>query len=367
MTYKKISEWKKEALKKIAEVLRSHSVVAAADLHKVRAIQIQEVRKKLRGKVAVLVTKNTLVRKAAEVLANEKKDFAKFADLLTGPRVLLLTDMNPYSLIILLNKSKVRVPAKAGDVATDDIVVPAGNTGLPPGPVISEFGEARVPTKIESGSIWIVRDTVVVDKGEVVPGKVASLLSKLGMKPMEAGISLVAAYDNGLIFGPEDLILDLNEFKQSLAQAQAQAVSLAINANYFASETAAILIGKAHRQALQLALESEYPCPEALPEILGKAHREMLALSALIPAGEVAPAKKPVEEAKPKAEPKPEAKIEAKPAPKAEAKPEVKPETKTKEPVKQPKPQAAAKPEAKPVKKKEVKAGKKETPKKGRK
>jgi len=359
LTYKKISEWKKEALKKIAEVLRSHSVVAAADLHKVRAIQIQEVRKKLRGKVAVLVTKNTLVRKAAEVLANEKKDFAKFADLLTGPRVLLLTDMNPYSLIILLNKSKVRVPAKAGDVATDDIVVPAGNTGLPPGPVISEFGEARVPTKIEAGSIWIVRDTVVVDKGEVVPSKVASLLSKLGMKPMEAGISLVAAYDNGLIFGPEDLILDLNEFKQSLAQAQAQAVSLAINANYFASETAAILIGKAHRQALQLALESEYPCPEALPEILGKAHREMLALSALIPAGEVAPAKKPVEEAKPKPEPKPEAKIEAKP--------EVKPETKTKEPVKQPKPQAAAKPEAKPVKKKEVRAEKKETPKKGRK
>ena len=203
MSIKKIAPWKQEVIEQIQGNLSTYKMVAAANLQQVRSSQIHEVRKKLRGKVQFLVAKNTLVKRAAE--ESKKENIERFTEKLLGSRILLFSDLAPHSLVLLLNKNKVRVPAKGGDVATGEILIPAGNTGLPPGPVISEFGEAKVPTKIESGSIWVSKDTVVSRKGDAISPKLASVLSKLGIKPMELGLSLTAAYEQGVVYAEEDL------------------------------------------------------------------------------------------------------------------------------------------------------------------
>src|SRR5205807_9029738 len=172
---------------------------------------------------------------------------------LTGSNILLFSELNPYSLIILLDKSKVRVPAKAGDIATGEIMIPAGNTGLPPGPVISEFGEIRVKTKIEGGSIWVAQDSIVASKGDQITAKMACVLSKLVLKPMEAGLSLAVACDNGTILRPEDMAFDLPSYKSD--------VFLAIN------------------NELNLSTEAGYVTPENGPRILVMGMREVLALA----------------------------------------------------------------------------------------
>jgi len=274
-----VPEEKVLAAGQLASDMGMHKVIAVADLAKVRSSQVLEMRKRLRGKVKMLVTKNTLLRKAAENLEEKKKNISTFANSLSGPNLLLLTDMDPFELTIFLDKSKVRVAAKAGETATGEIVVPAGNTGLPPGPIISEFSEAKIPTKIESGSIWVVRDTVVARRGDLISAKLASVLSKLGIKPIEAGISLKAAYEEGLIFSREDLQLDLKGYLDNVTLAVKQALGLAIEANYLTPETAPIVLGKAHRQAMWLAVRSEYPADIATPEILRHAFLEMKALS----------------------------------------------------------------------------------------
>jgi len=148
MLAQQVAVWKKEIYDDVTELLKKYSVVAVADLQKVRSSQIQEIRKRLRGKAELIVAKNTILRIASEKIAAEKKGIDKFADALTGSKVLIFTQMNPFELIIFLNKNKVRVQAKGGDVATSDIMIPAGNTGLQPGPVISEFNEAKVQTRI---------------------------------------------------------------------------------------------------------------------------------------------------------------------------------------------------------------------------
>lgn len=275
----KVPEGKVHAAGQLAQDMGAHKVIAVADLAKVRSSQVLEMRRKLRGRVKMLVTKNTLLRKAAESLEEKKKNVATFVNSLYGPNLLLLTDMDPFQLTILLGKSKVRVAAKAGETATGDIVVPAGNTGLPPGPIISEFNDAKIPTKIESGSIWVTKDTVVAKNGDVIGAKAASVLSKLGIKPIEAGIALKAAYEDGLIFGREDLQLDLKGYRDNLTLAVKQAFGLALEANYLTSETAPMVLGKAHRQAMWLAVSSEYPADIATPEILRNAFLEMKALS----------------------------------------------------------------------------------------
>ena len=279
MSTKKIQKWKTEVLDKLVALTKKYNVIAVADLEKVRSFQIQEIRKKLRGRVEILVAKNTLVKKAGELLEKERTNVAKFSEALTGSRVLLFTNMNPYELIILLNKNKVRVPAKVGDIATGEIVVPAGNTGLAPGPVISEFGEAKVPTKIESGSIWVVRDTIVARKGDTISSKLVAVLSKLGIKPLEAGLSLVQAYDAGLVLTREDLAFDLEEFRKNIQQAAQEAKGVAVEAGIVLPETAPLIIGKAHRQALALSIQADYPTGETIIDIIKNAYAEMAALS----------------------------------------------------------------------------------------
>lgn len=280
MPTKKVAPWKKEVVESVGKKLQTYKMVAAADLQQVRSSQIHEIRKKLRGKVQLLVAKNTLIKKAAK--ETKKNNLEKFTDMLLGSRMLLFSDIAPHSLVLLLDKNKVRVPAKAGDVATGEIVIPAGNTGLAPGPVISEFGEAKVPTKIESGSIWVAKDTVVARKGDAISPKLASVLSKLGIKPVELGLSLVAAYDDGVVFEEKDLKIDLGEYRTNFRQAASEAFNLAVNSSYVLPETAPQILGKTYRQALSLAIRAEYPAEETISQIIRDAYVQMLGLSAKV-------------------------------------------------------------------------------------
>lgn len=232
----------------------------------------------------MVVAKNTILRKAAEKLTTERSNLDKFADEVSGSKVLIFTQMNPFELILFLNKNKVRVPAKGGDVATNEIMIPAGNTGLQPGPVISEFNEAKVQTRIESGSIFVAKDTVVAEKGDVISTKTASLLSKLGMKPMEAGLLLSYAYDNGSLLRPTDLAFDLEQMRSQFSTAARSAFGVAVEASIMLPETAPAIISKAYRQAITLSVEGEFLTKETTPLIIRKAYAQMTALTSAITA-----------------------------------------------------------------------------------
>jgi large subunit ribosomal protein L10 len=368
-----VASWKKDIFQKLAELIEKYPVVAIADLQKVRSSQIQEIRKKLRGQAEVLVAKNTILKKAASAMGEKKPHINDFAEGVAGSSLLLFTGMNPYALILFLNRNKVRVPAKGGDTATSEIMIPAGNTGLQPGPVISEFGEVKVVTRIEGGSIWVAKDTIVASKGDTISPKLASLLSKLGMKPMEAGLSIVRAFDAGMVLNLDDLLFDLNSYKSNLEEAWRDAIALSVETEYVLPETAPMIIGNAYREALYLANEIEYPTSENVGDLVKQAYSEMRILSDAAakinseaaaleepvpptPAPEKKPAEtKPVEakapEAKPpEAEPSEQKPSEAKPpeikppmAKPAEAKPKPS-EAKSAEV----KPSAAKAPEAKP-------------------
>ena len=283
MSTRKIAQWKKESLAEIQGLLSKYPVIAAADLTKVRSSQIHELRKRLRDRVTMIVAKNNLLRKSVELGDYKDGKLGEFVKDLTGSNILLFSELNPYSLIILLDKSKVRVPAKAGDIATGEIMIPAGNTGLPPGPVISEFGEIRVKTKIEGGSIWVAQDSIVARKGDPISAKMASVLSKLGLKPMEAGLSLAVAFDNGTILRPEDMAFDLPTYKNDVFTAINNALNLSTEVGYIVPENAPRILVKGMREALALAGESGFLEEGTIEYVLKRAVMNATALDQKIP------------------------------------------------------------------------------------
>ena len=266
----------------IVRLLKQYRVIGVASLEKVRASQLQELKKKLQRDAYVRVIKNTLMKRAIENV-EEKRELKKLEKYLTGPNVFLFTNMNPFKLALLLEKSKVRLIAKAGDVASFDVIVPAGNTGLSPGPIISQLNAVGLPTRIESGSVWITKDTLVARKGEVISEKLASVLSKLGIKAVEAGLTLKVIYDDGLLIEGEQLTLDINETKKQFEIAQNEAFKLSIGIAYPTKENIQVLLQIAHTEAYALSIGAAIPTKETIKDLIRKAYLEMLGLSSRIP------------------------------------------------------------------------------------
>jgi large subunit ribosomal protein L10 len=270
---------KSDSLAYVQELASKYDTIIVSKLFKVRAGQLMLLRKNFRSELVMVVAKNKLAQIA---LKNANvKNYEEFIEKLDGQNALIFTNMNPFKLYLSLEKSKVNLPARAGDTATDDITVPAGNTGIPPGPVLSEFKEANVATRIESGSIYVARDSIVARPGDTISPKLAGLLSRLNLKPIKAGLSIFMASSGGLILLQKDISIDLGQYASDVASAARQAVALAVEAAYSTPETLPLIIGKASRSALQVAKESGYITADDAEAVLGYAESQARAILAI--------------------------------------------------------------------------------------
>lgn len=268
---------KAEEVKETKSLIQQYKALGVASLQKVRGAQLQGLRRKLKNSAHLCVVKNSIVKRAIAE-CKDKPGLEKLEEHLTGANIFLFTSLNPFKLVLLLEKSRMKATAKAGDVAAYDVTVPAGNTGLPPGPIISQLGAVGLPTRIESGSVWITHDTMVAKKDDVIAMNLANVLSKLGIKPVEIGLTMKVMYDDGLIISEEQLRIDLEEFQQSLKEAHAYAFSLSLNAAYPLAENITQLLQMAHHEAYRLALNADLPAPDTIADLVRKAHAEMLSL-----------------------------------------------------------------------------------------
>ena len=251
----------------LQQLPKEYSVIALSKMAKVRATQLMTIRKKFRDEIKIRIVKNEVAKRAFENI----KDIHGIDNLsrqLAGQNALMFTNINTFRLNSLLSENKVFMSAKGGDIASKEILIPAGNTGITPGPVLSEFKEANVATKIDQGSIWVNRDTVVARPGQIISQKLASLLSKLNIKPIEAGISVSFAISDGLVFKESDLSINLAEYKNELVQSFQEAIALATETAYVTGETINPLIIRAHQHAKALARKSQYFSPENLEQSL---------------------------------------------------------------------------------------------------
>jgi large subunit ribosomal protein L10 len=282
-----VFEEKSSEVEEIEALLQQYKLIGVASLKKVRATQLQELKKSLYGKVYMRVMKNTLMRIAIEHIG--ETDLKKLEPYLEGSNILLFTNINPFKLALMLERGKVKTFAKSNDIAAMDVIVPQGNTGQPPGPIISQLNGVGLPTRIESGSVWVARDTLVVRKGEAINERLAGVLSKLGIKAVEAGMSMRVVYDDGLIVLEQQLKIDVDGTKSSLAQSQGEAFALALGLAYPSSDTIKLLLQVAHQKAVALSVSASIPTRDTIGDLIRKADSQMQSLNGA------------VEKAKPKA------------------------------------------------------------------
>ncbi|HUU87495.1 MAG TPA: 50S ribosomal protein L10 [Candidatus Glassbacteria bacterium] len=279
MPSQQILQAKNNEVEEIKTILKSYNAIGIASLKKVRSSQLQELKKKLSGKVNMKVFKNNLLKFALDSLNDN--DLNKIEDYISGSNIYLFTNLNPFKLALLLEKGKIKTIAKTGDKAAMDITVPEGNTGQPPGPIISLLNSAGLPTRIQSGSVWVSKDTLVVKKGDVINERISGVLAKLGIKAVELGLAMRAVLDNGLMIPGDALNIDLEETKNNLITSYNEAFALSLEIAYPTSENTVILLQTAHQKAFILSLNAAIPNQTNIADLIKKAHTEMLSLKSL--------------------------------------------------------------------------------------
>ena len=256
----------------LQELPKKYSVTALVRMEKVRASQLLPLRKKLQGEVEIVSLKDKVAQKALEKLDVSGMD--KMKEKLTGQCVFMFTNMSPFKLNVLLGKNKVFLTARGGDIASMDVIVPPKNTGIAPGPMLTEFKENKIPTKIDQGTIWILKETTPVKKGEVISTKLAALLGKLDIKPIEARIVLNSALSESILFSEEDLVVDVDAFRDKIAQANQNALALSTEIAYVTEDNIAQILAKASQAGISLSVEAAYVTDETKEQILQKAHSQ---------------------------------------------------------------------------------------------
>jgi len=268
---------KAQMYQQLQELPKKYKVMAVIKMNKVRSTQILPLRKTLKDDVEFFSIKDKVAQKALE-----NSDIPGIKDMIgefKGQIMLMFTDMSPFKLNVLLAKNKIMMMARGGDIASIDIVVPAKNTGIAPGPMLTEFKEAGIPTKIDQGTIWIAKDSTPVLKGEAINEKLAAILGKLDIKPVEAGITLFTALEDGLKYAEEEMIIDVEKVRDEFAQAHQEAISLSIEAAYVTPDNIEQILAKAAQSARSVSVESGYMTDETKEQILQKADAQARAVA----------------------------------------------------------------------------------------
>ncbi len=271
-----LPRWKKEEVDAIKRGVEEHTLVGVVDMYGIPASQVQHIRRNLRGTATVKMARNTLIEHALTELGGSVEALKEHAE---GQSALIFTDENPFKLFKLLEKTKTKMAAKPGETAPEDVVVPKGPTSFKPGPIVGELQQVGIPAAIEGGKVKIRETKTVVKKGEVINKKVADALVKLGIKPMDVGLVLQAAYYRNTIFTPDLLAIDEEAYANNLVLAAQQAFNLSVNAVIPTPLTISAIIGRAVREARNVGVEAAIYEKGVVDLIIGRAQREMLVVA----------------------------------------------------------------------------------------
>lgn len=247
-----IPNWKKDKVIELAKRINNYPTVAVCHLEGIPTKQLQIIRKNLRGKAKLVVSKKSILKKALSNANNKKIEEIK--DEVKGISGLLLSDLDPFELFDILKKNKSDAPAKAGQEAPTDIIVPAGPTPFAPGPVMSQLGAIGIKPKIETGKLTIPTDTKVVKKGETISKPVAEILSRLEIKPMKIGLDFDIVVNNTDIFNKNILDISEEEFFKKIRLACSESFNLSMAAEIVNEVTISHLLRNAEENSKKLIL-----------------------------------------------------------------------------------------------------------------
>jgi large subunit ribosomal protein L10 len=238
--------WRESQTKEIGQLINSYKVVGIGDLNNYPANLLAKLKKNMVDAVFKVTSKSSLKR------ALEETNNKDLLENLPNQPILILTNNNAFELYGKIKKNKARSKAKIGMISPVEIVVPAGDTGLPPGPALSDLKKVGIKAQVKGATIFVPNDTTIAKVGDVITSDVVSTLSKLDIKPMELMLDVVAVKEDNLIYGKDVLDVDAETIVNNIILAVRSSMNLGIEVGYICEDTIEPMIIKAELEAKAL-------------------------------------------------------------------------------------------------------------------
>jgi large subunit ribosomal protein L10 len=273
-TNRKTIKMKIDQVNDAVKDMKKFKTVALLDLRRLPTALFQSLRKRIREDGGrVLVLKKPVI---SRVLAANPKLKSHVADC-NKPVALIYTNHSPYEINAFFNQNKKKRAAKVGDIAITDIVVPEGETDLPPGPALSELKAGGLNVQIKAGKIAITKESTVAKAGEKLTIPKVKALQTLGVMPFEVMASMITASDGEYSYSKE--LLDMGDtIVPDLSMSLKQAVNFSISAGYPTSQNIGMLLGGAFKQSVSLSLTANVYSSSSIEQLLTSALRQGMAL-----------------------------------------------------------------------------------------
>jgi len=273
-----VAEWKHGEVKELVDFITNKKVVGIVEVGGIPAPQMQKMRKNLREVGTIRSARNTLLSKALDDAEKKVKGISDLKKSISGQSAIIATDANPFKLFAQIKATKTLAPARGGETASHDIEIKAGDTPFKPGPIVGELQKVGIPAAIQEGRVVIKSDKLIVKAGDKIPADVALMLTRLEIFPIEIRMSLHAVFENGSIYAPDVLDINIDEFLGKIRQASLNSLSLAMETGWANKFTIKPMIMKAYLNSFKLAIERNITNKETIKILLSKAQANMLAL-----------------------------------------------------------------------------------------
>ena len=268
----------------IKTLANSYSILGVVDIFALQAPQFQRIRAKLLKTAKILIVKKTLLKVSLFELEKKYPNVSKLSESLEGSCGIIFTNDNPFSLFKFVKKNKSQSPAKAGQIAPNDILVSAGPTNFAPGPIIGELASLRIKAGVGAGGkIEIKENTVVAKKGVEISQKLAEVLLRLGIEPMEVGLKILSMYENKIVYTKDILDVNCDEILNNLKVLANNSFILSCEIGYITKQNINYMITKCVQNSFTLSCEISYPTKQNIKQIFGKANLNANAFANFLP------------------------------------------------------------------------------------
>ena len=204
----------------LTQQLLSRPVTAIVGLRGVPAAALQTMRRELRNRDhPMVVATNSSIGHAIERASQKRPSLRPLLAQVQDQTAILAAEGNPFSLAHEFSQTRSPTPARGGEIAPADILVPAGTTSFKPGPIVGELQHAGFPAAIEKGKVVLKKDTLIVKAGGTISREVAGLLTRMDIRPLEVGLELRALVDGDTFYPSDVLAVDLDARRADLSRA----------------------------------------------------------------------------------------------------------------------------------------------------
>lgn len=237
---------------KTKELFSNYQNYMLLSIKRVKADQLKNVKSEIGSKIKFLIAKNKIMKKALEDL--DSKKYFNLISMLHGNVIAAFFDgVDPRTVLEASRHNMRKALAVPGDIAPNDVLIPAGPTGLGP-EKINIFQSAKIITKINKGKIDLANDHKLLSGGNVVSVSNARLLTILKILPFEFGLDIIKVFENNEVYEKDLLTISEESVASKLQEAVAPVAALSLGIKTTSEASAPFEIRNAFADLLNVSL-----------------------------------------------------------------------------------------------------------------